>query len=202
MMTRPGTLPAATAAIVSLLLAGCSTVETQSFRTVPNAKVDVAYVATDADFSQYDTLLIDDLGIYFPRDAGMTSADIERLRQIFRRQFAAKLQGYKFTREPGPGLLQVTASAIDLRDATAADLGGLRRDLRDIAAPGKLLFVMELRDSGTGKVLGRAGDGSRAPRFSTVSDREPDWQSINEAVAYWATTFRAFLDRNLGSTGN
>ena len=183
---------------VSLSLAclgGCTTVETQSFRTTGNTNVDSAYIATDADFSQYDRLLVDEMGIFFPDDVALSAIELDRIRQIFRESFQAELTGYDITRDDGPGMLQVTASLVDLRDAAYGDVSNMRRDLRDIAMPGKLLFLMELRDSSSDQVLARAADSQVAPRFAAG---ETDWGAVENAAGHWAALFRNFLDQNLG----
>ena len=182
----------------SLLLVACTTVETQSFRATGNSNVDASYIATDADFSQYHRLLIDDMGIFFPENAPMSRQDQTRIRQIFRESFMKELSGYDITQEPGPGMLQVTASLVDLRNATTADVPDMRASMRNIAQPGALLFMMELKDSGTNRVLARAGDSTTAPQFATAENRQVDWTSVESAAAHWASIFRAFLDQNLG----
>ena len=182
----------------SLLTVGCTTVETQSFRATGNQDLDSSYIATDADFSQYHRLLIDDMGIFFPTSAPMSKDDLVRIRQIFRQSFMQELTGYEITQEPGPGMLRVTASLVDLRNATYAEIPDMRRDMRKIAQPGALLFMMELKDSGTNRVLARAGDSTAAPQFATPESLQVDWTSVESAAQHWAALFRAFLDQNLG----
>ena len=182
-----------------VILVACTTVETQSFRVTGNPNIDSAYIATDADFSQYDQLLVDDMGIFFPESTRMSEQELARIRQIFRESFMKELSEYEITREPGPGMLRVTASLVDLRDATYGEIPKLRRDMRDAARPGALLFLMELRDSGTDRVLARAGDSDTAPRFASGENREPDWTAVESAAQRWAALFRAFLDQNLGN---
>ncbi len=186
-----------TTTFCSLILVACTTVETQSFRVIGNSNVDSAYIATDADFSQYDRLLVDDMGIFFPASVRMSEEELARIRQIFRESFMKELSEYEITREPGPGMLRVTASLVDLRDATYSEIPNLRRDMRDAARPGALLFLMELRDSGTDRVLARAGDSDTAPRFASGENPEPDWTAVESAAQRWAALFRAFLDQNL-----
>lgn len=184
-------------AFCSLTLVACTTTETQSFRVTGNSNVDSAYIATDADFSQYHRLLIDDMGIFFPASVHMPEEELAHIRQIFRESFLQELDAYDLTQEPGPGMLRVTASLIDLRDASYNEIPTLRRDMRDAARPGALIFLMELKDSGSDKVLARAGDSVTAPRFSPVGD--PDWTAVESAAKHWATLFRVFLDKNLGN---
>jgi len=182
-----------------LQLGGCGSVETQSFRNNPNSSVETGYVAVDADFSQYQRLLIDDMGIFFPENVHMPDDETARIRQLFRTAFTKELEGYDLTQEAGPGMLQVSASLIDLRKATYAELPQLRQDMRKLAKPGALLFLMELKDSGSGRILARAGDSTAAPQFATAENRDSDWVAVEAAAQRWAALFRTFLDENLGN---
>ena len=108
------------------MTAGCTTVTTESFRVVQDTQVESASIATDADFSQYDTLHAEDMGIFFPRDAAPSSDDIQRLRQIFREAFLSRLGNYRIADRPGPGTMTVQATLIDLRESS----GGAMMDMR------------------------------------------------------------------------
>ena len=183
--------------VAGLFLAACTTTTTQSFNVSKNANVEAAYVATDADFSQYDKLLARDMGIFFPTNAAPPPEDQQRTRQIFREAFIAELSGYVIVREMSPGALEVQATLIDYRNASGGDVPGVRRELRDIARPGAIMFLMELKDSRTDEVLARAADSAAAPAFSTTADVSTDWAAVETAAAGWATRFRRFLDDNL-----
>lgn len=180
-----------------ILLCGCTSVETQSFRKADSASVESAQIAVNADFGVYDRLQPEDLGIYFLQNAALSAADIARLRQIFRTAFLAELGGYRIVDRPGPGTLKVQASLIDLRNAAATELPNLRRDVRDIATPGNLVFLMELRDSRTDRVLARAADSTRTPAITSADGSTSTWPAVESAAAYWASLFRQFLDENL-----
>ena len=129
-----------TTTFCSLILVACTTVETQSFRVIGNSNVDSAYIATDADFSKYNRLLVDDMGIFFPASVRMSEEELARIRQIFREYCMKELTEYEITREPGPGMLRVTASLVDLRDATYVEIPHLPRDMRGAASPGASLY--------------------------------------------------------------
>jgi hypothetical protein len=187
----------ALAALAGSFLAGCSTTTTQSFNVNKNAQVEAAYTAADADFSKYDRLFAQDMGIFFPTDAAPSVEDQVRTRQIFRNAFIARLNGYEVVREKASNALEVQATLIDYRNATGADVPGVRRELRGIARPGALMFLMELKDSRTGQVLARAADSASAPAFSTSPDTVTDWTAVEAAAARWAKLFRNFLDTNL-----
>lgn len=185
------------APVMALLISACTTMTTQSFNVGKNAHVEAAYIAVDADFSRYDRILARDMGIFFPSDAAPPPEDQQRTRQIFREAFMKELEGYEIVREAEPTALEVQATLIDFRNATGADVPQVRRELRDIARPGALLFLMEMKDPGSGEVLARAADSASAPAFSTSADTETDWETVESSAARWAILFRRFLDQNL-----
>ena len=183
--------------IAGLALSGCSTVETQSFNVSKAGNVESAQIAADADFSKYDRLQAEEMGIFFPDGQAMRAGDLQRLRQSFRDAFLAELEGYSISREPGPTTMRVQASLIDLRGGAGADVSSLRRDIRDIASSGSLIFLMEMVDSQTGQILARAADSAKAPALGTSEDAATDWAAVDDAAQHWAELFRQFLDRNL-----
>jgi hypothetical protein len=185
-------------AIVSLFVAGCSTVETQSFNVGTGGNVESAQIAVDADFGRYDRLQAEEMGIFFPAGVAMRVADLDRLRGTFRDAFFAELEGYSISSEPGPTTMQVQASLIDLRGSAGTDVSSLRRDIRDLATSGSLVFLMEMRDSTSGRVLARAADSAKAPALGTSAGSDTDWKAVDDAAAHWARLFRQFLDDNLG----
>jgi len=186
-----------TVAVACLIMAACTTVDSQSFNVSKAGNVESAQISADADFSKYDRLQAEEMGIFFSAGANMTSEDLQRLRQSFREAFVAELEGYSISREPGPTTMNVQASLIDLRGSTGTDVSSLRRDVRDIATAGSLVFLMEMKDSESGRVLARAADSAKAPTFGTSEGSETDWQAVDEAAQHWAALFRQFLDQNL-----
>ena len=185
----------------SLSLVACTTVETQSFVVSKGSRVESAQIAVGADFSKYDRLQAADMGIFFPAGTTMRPEDEQRLRQSFRDAFLAELEGYSISREPGPTTMKVEASLIDLRgpEGAGSALSSMRRDIRDLATAGSLVFLMELKDSQTSEVLARAADSAKAPPLGTGPDGETDWQAVDEAAAHWARLFREFVDENLAA---
>jgi len=193
--TRPYCLPIL---LTSLFITGCSTTTTQSFNVVKDSKVETSLVAVGADFSKYDRLDAEEMGIFFPADAAPSVDDQERIRQIFREAFLSRLDGYEVVQgQEGPTTLRVQATLVDFRNASAKDIMSVRRELRDMAKPGVLMFLMELKDSRTGDVLARAADSAAAPTFSTSAGVPTDWTAVEEAAAHWASLFRQFVDDNL-----
>jgi len=183
---------------LGLSVSACTTVETQSFNVRKNSAVESAQISTDADFSKYDSLLAEDMGIFFPQNAASSDEDTQRIRQIFRTAFIAELQGYDIVQEPGPRTMAVQASLIDLRNSSGAPLPGMRREVRDMAATGSIVFLMEMKDSESGAILARAADSAITPTLAATAGTDTDWSSVQSAAEKWAALFRQFLDANLG----
>ena len=185
-------------AVLIILLAGCSSVEvkSQSFRVNKNSAIASSKTAIDADFTRYDRLMASELGIFFPQSQLTTADDIARIRQIFRTTFLKQLENYTIVSEPGPSTMAVEASLIDMRNSVGGQIPQMRSEVRELAKPGTIVFLMELRDSDTDRVLARAADSAKAPTFSTGEGVETDWASIEDAAQHWATLFRTFLDEN------
>lgn len=185
--------------LLAVALPACSTIETQSFNVQKNSAVESAKIATDADFGRYSSVLAEDMGVFFATNSPSTEEDLQRLRQIFRNAFIAELKDYNIVTEPGPSTMAVQASLVDLRNSVDASVPGVRREIRDIAVPGSLVFMMEMKDSQSGRVLARAADSASAPTFATAGGTETDWNSVQQAAENWAALFRKFLDENLSN---
>ena len=183
--------------VVSLLTAACTTTTTQSFNVNKDSNVEYSSVAAGADFGKYDRLFASDMGIFFPTNAAPSLDDQKRTRQIFREAFLGELTDYQIVGDKGPTALDVQATIIDYRNASGANLPNVRRELEEIARPGALMFMMELKDSVSGEILARAADSASAPAFSTSADTATDWDAVEKAAKRWAKLFRQFLDNNL-----
>ncbi len=136
-------------------------------------------------------------GYFFPEDAAPSKDDQERTRQIFRTAFLSELQAYTIVESKGPTTLEVRPSIIDYRQSSGGDAQLVRRDLRDLAIPGSLIFLMELVDSESGEVLARAADSASVPTFGSGDSTVTDWDAVTSATERWAELFRIFLDENL-----
>lgn len=188
--------PACTA-LATVLLAACTTTTYESFRPVQNPNVDIAYVASNADFSKYRRLMVEEMGIFYPTQAAPGEADIQRVRAAFQQAFRAQIQGYEIVTRPSADTMKVRASLVDLRNATAGDLPDISRDVNQILQPGKLTFMIEMRDSGSDALLLRAADTEKSPQIDLVDDGSANPDEVNAAAQHWARLFRNFLDTNL-----
>ena len=190
-------LPGLVIIAVCFFVASCTTVTTQSIEATNSPNVEASYIATDADFGKYDRLTAEAMGIYFPTGAAPTLEDQKRTRAIFREAFLGELTNYQIVQEKGPSTLLVQATLIDYRNANSSDAMAVRPELRDMAKPGALMFLIELKDSVSGRTLARAADSASIPSFSTSSDSYTDWDSVESSADRWASLFRQFLDENL-----
>ena len=185
---------------VSVFLAitqsACTTVETQSFQVNTSSTVESSQVATNADFSRYDRLHAVDMGIFFPQGSFTPPEDVQKIRDIFRTAFLDQLGDYVIVTEPGPGAMTVQATLIDFRSASTQDVMAVRTELRDMASPGKILFMMEMRDSVSDRVLARAADSAKTPTIADEEGETTNWTSVEDAAEHWASLFRQFLDAN------
>jgi hypothetical protein len=189
-------LPVA-AGLIALIITACSTTVSQEFRRTENSVVEASFVATDADFGKYRRLTAADMGIFFPQNSAIPDADTQRIRSIFRQSFLDELSAYEIVDKPGRDVMMVEASLIDLRLAAFADVPNLRPEIRSVARPGSLVFLMEMKDSETGRVLARAADSTLNPNIGSDDLSESEWDEVELAAAHWATLFRRFLDQNL-----
>lgn len=180
-----------------LTFAACSTPTTQGFKRVENIPIDASYVAVGADFSRYDRLAAEEMGIFFPPHAEPSVEAQQRARRIFRDAFLEQLVGYEVVDEAGPGTLLVQASLIDFTNARPADVMRVSPQIRDFARPGRIIFLMEIKDSVSGEVLARAADSADLALLSGTPDVPTDWDALDLAAQRWASLFRNFLDDSL-----
>ena len=184
--------------LVAMILAtACTTVTYQSYRPVQNPNVDILYVGDGADFSRYGKLWLLDMGIYFPTNARPDDVDLDRVRQAFRGAFTDRVRQYDLVRRAGADVLKVQGSLVDLRAADANHIPDLGADLNRILAPGKLTFLIEMRDSTTNRLLLRAADTEKSPVIDVPPGGSAD--EVYAAAEHWAVLFSNFLERNLGA---
>ena len=186
--------------VILTCVVACSTTTYESFRPVKNRNVDIAYVGVNVDFSKYRRLMADDMGIFYPTNSSTSDADIARVRNAFREAFRERVKDYDIVDAPADDVLKVRASLIDLRNAQVADVPNIRRDINEILVPGKLTFMIEMRDSKSDALLLRAADTEKSPRIDLPDDGTADMSEVEAAARHWADLFGNFLDQNLIST--
>ena len=182
--------------VMAAVLGGCVKTTSTSFVRNSNSLVEYAYTNPEADFSRYTALTTDGLEIYFPSNMDAPDpADIERIRASFRDAFRNAMRGdFRIVDKPGKDVLKVRAQLVDMKVTGAEGDFIASGRFRNLVGRGELTFVMELIDSKSGVVLGRAAD-----RTNSAAERAGDatWEDVDAAAEHWAGLFRNWLDQNI-----
>jgi hypothetical protein len=144
-------------------------------------RIDAAFLLPGADFRPYTKLMIDPVEVAFKKDWAknynresatlsqrLTQEDIERIAKAARDGFtevfneAYQKAGLEVVTAPGPDVLRVRPGVVDLYVAAPDNMSSGRSRTYTMESGQATLFV-ELRDSTTGALLGRALD-QRATR--------------------------------------
>ena len=180
---------------------------------VENARVGAAYINPDADFSVFQRVAILDPYVSFRRNwlrdqnrnrsRNLRSSDVDRIKAdvaaLFKDVFTARLEaegGYEVVDVGGDDVLLLRPAIINL-DVTAPDVQTAGRSRTFTATAGAATLYIELFDSVTGEILGRAADRQRARRNGgTVSWSNSVTNSAEARRIFgrWADILRDFLD--------
>jgi hypothetical protein len=169
--------------------------------------VDSVFVAPGYSLAQYRRVMLDPVDIAFKKDwqrnhPEVTAQDIARIRaegaRMFRDVFARELQekgGYALSDQPGPDVLRVTASIVDL-DLSAPETRSAERSRTYVVSSGEMTLLAELRDSESGAILVRAADRQRGRQFGNlqIASAMSNSAEAQRAFAMWASLLRDALD--------
>jgi hypothetical protein len=144
-------------------------------------RLDAAYLLPGADFRPYKKLMIDPVEVAFQKDWAknynrdastlsqrLTQEDVERIAKAARDNFTEvfneeyKKAGLEVVTTPGADVLRVRPGVVDLY-VTAPDTMSSGRSRTYTMESGQATLFIEVRDSTTGALLGRALD-KRATR--------------------------------------
>ena len=179
---------------------------------VEDARVTMAYVNPEADFSVFKQVAILDPHVSFrsnwqrdqnrSRTRNIRASDIERIKSdaatIFRDVFVERLEatGFDITQEAGEDVLVLRPAIVDL-DITAADAPSAGRSRTYTATNGAATLYIELMDSITGDLLGRAADrrvARQAGSHMTWNNRVTNTAEARRMFGRWADQLVAFLN--------
>ena len=181
---------------------------------VDDAKVAVAYIDPNADFSVFKRVMILDTFVSFrsgwerdqrrgTRGTRISARDMERIKsrvsELFNSVFVEVLEaddGFEIVSEPDYDVLLVRAAIIDL-DVTAPDTSAAGRSRTYTADSGAATLYIELFDSVSGQIVGRAFDrqGARNPgNMMRWTSRASNTADARRVFRGWANTFRGFLE--------
>jgi hypothetical protein len=182
-------------------------------KKVEESKVGVAYIDRDADFSVFKRVAISDPYVAFRsnwrRDQNrnrvrpITTGQADRIKadvaKLLKEVFTERLEkddGFEVTKVADYDVLLVKPAIIDL-DINPPETGTAGASATMSASTGQAVLYIELFDSVSGDLLGRAADRQRGqnPHFglSTQALLEAHARAVFED---WADTLRNFLDEH------
>ena len=181
---------------------------------VDNAGVPVVYRKPDISLTPYKRFMLDPVEISFQKDPGgrrqsgiaggpgnfaLSKSQMETMRTLFTESIVEALtkdDGYELTTEPGPDVLRVTASLVDLVVSVPTETAG-RQDVYT-RSYGLVSLILELRDAESGEILVRAGDRRDPTRNTDVrlAQVNPVYvrADLTRLFGYWANLLRERLD--------
>ena len=181
---------------------------------VENARVAMAYIDPDADFSAFGRIAILDPLVAFranwqrdqnrSRTRNVRAGDIERIKRDvahhLRDVFIERLEnaGYEITTEAGDDVLVLRPAIIDL-DITAPDTRTPGRSRTYTATNGAATLYIELFDALSGDIIGRAADrkvARHAGAMMTWNNRVTNTAEARRMFGRWADKLVAFLDEH------
>lgn len=187
-----------------------------NLKPVEDAAMAVAYIDPDADFGAFTRVMILEPFVAFQsnweRDqrrgsrsaSGRVSArDMDRIKadvaSMFREVFTDVLEandGFEVVDESDYDVLLLRPAIIDL-DITAPDTNSAGRSRTFVASAGAATVYIELFDSVSGSIIGRAAD-RRAARNAggsvSWSNRLMNRSEGRRMMTVWAERLRTFLD--------
>lgn len=181
---------------------------------VDDAQVAVAFIDPKADFSVFERVMILDTYVSFrsgwerdqrrgTRGTRISSSDMERIKarvsELFNSVFIEALEaddGFEVVSEPDYDVLLVRAAIIDL-DVTAPDAPAAGRSRTYVANSGAATLYIELYDSVSGQIIGRAFDRQSARNANSMmrwTNRATNTADARRVFRGWAGQLRGFLD--------
>jgi hypothetical protein len=215
----------ALAALLTLASVGCQT--TRQPRGTPEERgflgdysmlqpgeddqASLRYVAPDANFAKYDSVILDSVTIWQSSDTeNLSKEEAQALTDyLFEAVHRELSKDYKLVTEPAPGAMRIRAAITEAKGAhVVADtitsvvpqlrlittLGGMAANTK--ALVGEAAVEMELVDSMSGRRLAAAVDerwGTKAIRGGILK-----WSDAKEAFDHWANQLREFLATQRG----
>ena len=181
---------------------------------VEGSTLGMAYIDPDVDFSVFRRVAILEPHVAFrsnwqrdqnrSRSRNITARDMERIRQdvatTFERVFTERLEaaGYEVVDVAGDDVLVLRPAIIDL-DITAPDTRTAGRSRTYSASTGAATLYIQLFDSVSGEIVGRAADrrAARSPG-GTISwtNSVTNLADARRMMGGWADTLVGFLDRH------
>lgn len=186
----------------------------ENLEPIEGATAALAEIDPAADFTVFKRIMILDTFVAFrsgwARDQRrgssrlrISESDMERIKtgvaELFKQVFTEVLEaddGYQVVNEVGEDVLLLRPAIIDL-DVTAPDTMSPGRTTVYTTSTGAATLYIELYDSVTGQIVGRAADRTvirRAGEMLSWSNRASNTADARRMFRSWATALRDFLD--------
>lgn len=209
----------------SVFLSGCtSTAEStapeyspEGMKLVKSTKATRIYKAKDADFSQYDKILVIEGDVAFKKGwqeernkkinrksaAKITDDYIiktkEQVKGLLTKTFTqefSKDSNYQVIDKPETNALILRPSIIDL-DVNAPDLDNAQRTNSYTRSAGEATLYLEIYDGVTGQILARIMDAEQIGNagFWQATDRSMNNRKAEVTVSSWAKKLRVQFDK-------
>jgi hypothetical protein len=172
---------------------------------VKSKRLYAAYILPGADFRAYNKVMVDPTEIAFKKNwqrdynasaiglsGRITDKDLEEMQdeaskasgEIFAKALAAG--GYQIVTAPGPDVLRFRTALVNIA-VTAPDVMSAGRSRSFAREAGEATLVVEVRDSVTGAILGRALDRRAAGHTSAgIRNRVTNRADFRYLVEDWA----------------
>jgi hypothetical protein len=208
-----------TVLIFSMIVPLCAVAEDanpqfENLVPVGDPQVAVAYIDPDADFSVFERVMVLDTFVSFrsgwerdqrrgTRGTRIRASDMDRIKtrvsELFNSVLIETLEaddGFEVVSEADYDVLLIRAAIIDL-DVTAPDTSSAGRSRTYVANSGAATLYIELFDSVSGQIIGRAFD-RQSPRnpggMVRWSNRASNTADARRVFRGWADQLRGFLD--------
>lgn len=220
---RPVSRTVVTTVALAFLMAGTSSAIAaddadttfDGLERVESSRVAIAYINPEADFSVFKRVAILEPYVAFrsnwrrdqnrSRSRNVSVSEMERLKAdvgaLFREVLIERLEaddGYEIVDAPDYDVLLLRPAIIEL-DITAPDQRGSGRTRTMTTSTGSATLYMELFDSVTGQIIGRAADRQVIRNTGGnfwVANRTTNTGEARRMFASWADVLRDFLDQH------
>jgi len=188
----------------------------ENLEPVEGAKAALVEIDPEADFTVYKRVNLLDAFVAFKKGwernqqrsgsrMRISTSDMERIKtdvsSLFNEVFAEVLaadDGYEIVDETGEDVLLIRPAIIDL-DVVAPDTNSMSRGASFTAETGSATIYVELFDSSTSQIIGRAADRQtirNAGDMVTWSNRVTNTAGARRLFTVWAQALRDFLDKH------
>ena len=179
---------------------------------VIHSKYRDAWVKPSADFASYTAVVLETVEITYQRkpkrsrystsdgNFALTDKQMAKMKSLFADIFSTEIEKsryYRVTDTPGPAVLRLAPSIIDLRVNVPTDKYSGRERVYATSV-GKMTLLLELHDSLSGEILARVADrrearlggGFELQRANAISNTD----AVRRVFRSWAAILRARLD--------